>query len=379
MTRYVCPSCLEPYNLAATPFRCHASERRCPREVDPVLQKFWGDERLTGKVIPPGRTAVDELVCPSCGDRSRKRICPRCHEALPVTTRTTRQLILAIVGAKEAGKSHYIAILVDQLQSYLAATLQCDLLPLNDETMRRYRDDFYGPIFRDHHVVRANDSAMVDRTVQKPLLYRLDFPSAQVVLAFFDTAGEDLDDTGVMEQVNQYIWRSDGILLLVDPLQMREVRGRLEGKRVALPETHTRPSEIVNRIAALVAQGRGLPADGRLPIPLAVALTKFDALAPLLDPGAQYYFYPSDRPGWDQEDFDAVSGEVQGLLHAWGEDELTRQACRRFVAAGFFGLTALGCNPHGSGRIPAVVPHRVAQPFLWLLHHHGLVKTVARS
>jgi hypothetical protein len=50
----------------------------------------------------------------------------------------------------------------------------------------------------------------------------------------------------------------------------------------------------------------------------------------------------------------------------------------RFTSHGFFGLSALGCNPHGTQQIPRVVPRRVEDPFLWLLAKNKLIRT-ARS
>ncbi len=116
-----------------------------------------------------------------------------------------------------------------------------------------------------------------------------------------------------------------------------------------------------------------------IPTPLAIAFSKFDAVEPLVDPQMQLNAASRHQGGYDLADFNAVSSEMQSLLGLWGETTVASQAKLRYRRFGFFGLTALGCNPHGDQKIPRVLPRRVEDPFLWLLHCHGLIPTARRS
>jgi hypothetical protein len=176
---------------------------------------------------------------------------------------------------------------------------------------------------------------------------------------------------------NKYIYRSDGIILLLDPLQLERVRDQLGGSE-PLPSRNTDATDIVTRVTKLILEGRGLAADAKISTPLAIAFSKFDAVEPLIDPQFQLRADPDHRSGFDQADFHAVNAEMQALLIEWDSRVIQDQVEGRFEHSGFFGLTALGCNPHGDQKIPRVLPRRVEAPFLWLLHHHRLLPAARR-
>ncbi len=378
----VCPYCFEPYRLKSTPFRCASPGSRCKQERDEVRHKMWHDSTPMGRVLPAGDRFVEHCRCSTCNQVSRKRLCPHCHMEMPHTTGRFRNLIFAVIGAKEAGKSHYLAVLIDQIRKHVGPALDILLEPLNDGTIKRYREDFYEPIFRRGKVIGVTHSALADRRVQMPLVYSLTLSGKDlfgrrrikgvVTLVFFDTAGEDLNDEDTMSTVNKYIYRSDGIILLLDPLQLARVRDQLNGS-ITLPSRNTETSDIISRTTKLILAGRELPADAMVSTPLAVAFSKFDAVESLVDPQLQLHAESNHLGGYDHADFDAVNAEMQSLLMEWDDQTILQQVMTRYKRFGYFGLSALGCNPQGDRKIPRVLPRRVEDPFLWLLHEHGLV------
>jgi hypothetical protein len=306
---------------------------------------------------------------------------------LPHTTGKYRNLIFAVIGAKEAGKSHYLAVLIEQIRKHVGPALGMLLEPLDDHTIKRYRQDFYEPIFRNGTVIKATQSALADRRVQLPLVYTLTFTGRNlfghntikgvVTLVFFDTAGEDLNSQDTMGTVNKYIYRADGVILLLDPLQLLNVRDKLSGS-MALPQVNTESSTILKRTTELIKLGRSMSLETKIKTPLAIAFSKFDAVDPLVDPQMQLNAEPNHRAGYDLADFNAVNAEMQSLLEDWDGGIIPQQAGTHYDKSGFFGLTALGCNPHGDQKIPRVLPRRVEDPFLWLLHCHRLIPTAKR-
>ena len=378
----VCPYCFERYRLKDTPFRCASPLGRCKTERDEVRHRIWGEGLPLGLVLPAEGKCVDRIRCSSCGQLSRKRLCPHCHMELPHTTGKFRNLILAVIGAKEAGKSHYLAVLIDQIRKHVGPALDILLEPLNDQTIKRYREDFYEPIFHRGTVIRGTVSALADRRVQMPLVYSLTLSGkgslgkrrikGVVTLVFFDTAGEDLNNEDTMSTVNKYIYRSDGIILLLDPLQLARVRDQLDDS-VPLPSRNTETSDIISRTTKLILAGRELSADAMVKTPLAVAFSKFDAVEPLVDPQFQLNSDPDHLGGYDRADFEAVNAEMQSLLAEWDDHTILHQVETRYKRFGYFGLSALGCNPHGDKKIPRVMPRRAEDPFLWLLHEHRLI------
>ncbi|MEA2690070.1 MAG: hypothetical protein QOD51_2677 [Candidatus Eremiobacteraeota bacterium] len=381
-----CPYCFEEYALSSTPFRCTSPGSICPWEQDPVANAKWKQGAPVGRVVPAQRFARS-VRCSACGHETRKRLCPHCHMELPPMTGECRNLIFAVIGAKAAGKSHYIAVLINQIRQRVGPDLDILLEPVDDRTMKRYRADFYEPVYGRGEIIQATRSAVEDNRVQLPLVYSLSFSGHDLMgrtkigktvsVVFFDTAGEDLDDADLMSTVNKYIYRANGIILLLDPLQLPTVRDQL-GPGTALPERNTESADIVTRATNLILAGRKLRPNATVETPMAVAFSKFDAVESLIDPQFQLRAAASHRGGFDAADFAAVNGEMQSLLSEWDGEVLLHQVRTRYRRYGFFGLSALGCNPHGTNRIPNVFPRRVEDPFLWLLHEHGLLRAAAK-
>lgn len=382
-----CPYCFEQFKLKETPFRCSSPPARCKPEPDAVRERVWEDPAPLGRVLDGSSGFRRESRCDACGQTSRKRLCPHCHMELPHTMGYSRNLIFAVIGAKAAGKSHYLAVLIQQLRKEIGPDLDMLLTPLDDATIRRYREDFYEPVYEEGQTIRGTTSALANRRVQMPLVYSLTFTrirfgrrfiAGSVTLVFFDTAGEDLNDSDVMNTVNKYIYRSNGIILLLDPLQLPRVRDRLDG-RVHLPDRNTETAEILARTINLVLNGRKLAPDAMIATPMAVAFSKFDAVGDLIDPQFQLLADSDHRSGYDIQDFEAVNSEMQALLEDWSDQPIVHEVRTRFKRFGFFGLSALGCNPGNDQRIPRVLPRRVEDPFLWLLHQERLIPARSRS
>jgi hypothetical protein len=251
----------------------------------------------------------------------------------------------------------------------------------DDYTTARYRNDFQKPVFEDRRTITGTVSASANTDVRRPMLFRLHAGEGKdrrmVTLAFFDTAGEDLNDEDTMSIVNKYIYRSDGLILLIDPLQIGYVQSRVGAPpspgEAGRSSVHSPATDILNRTTRLIQRGLSLGPEDPVPIPLAVAFSKFDALADLVDPQFQVNSLPDHRGGYDFEDFEAVNDEMRALLEDWGHRDLLQSVDMMYRRHGFFGLSALGCAPK-SQQISRVLPHRVEDPFLWLLARHKILK-----
>ncbi len=386
LTREICPYCFEKFRLKETPFRCASPPNRCAPVSDTVLQEQWRDRRPVGRVIASDGHFATLRFCPECNQRSYKRLCPNCHQELPHTFGECRNYIFAVIGAKEAGKSHYLPSLIEQLKNHVGPRMDMLLQPANDFTINRYRTEFYDPLFNKRHILGTTQSALLNTDIQLPMTFSLSFSGRNllgvdkikraITLAFFDTAGEDLKSEDTIAAANKYIYRSDGIILLLDPLQLSRVRDQLPSQ-TALPQQDTETSDIVARVARLIQRGRGLGPESKIKIPVAIALSKLDAVAPLLDDQMQINAVTRPGLGFDQSDFEAVNAEVQSLIAKWDSEHLLQQVKTQFTSYGFFALSALGAPPNDKGKIKQIVPQRVENPFLWLLRRHRLIKTTA--
>ncbi|MGA2127042.1 MAG: hypothetical protein ABSG76_12910, partial [Xanthobacteraceae bacterium] len=196
---------------------------------------------------------------------------------------------------------------------------------------------------------------------------------------FFDTAGEDMNSQETMAYVNRYIFRSDGIILLVDPLQLDFVQSKFAASlNSPLPDRETETSDIVSRLISLIHEGRRASAGDQIGIPLALTLSKFDTVEPLVDPGLVVTKSSHQIGGFDAGDFQTINAEVQALIDRWGGAFLLQQIRTAFRHSGFFAVSALGSAPRENSMF-TVRPKRVADPFLWILYVHRLIKARPES
>lgn len=367
--KYLCPRCFESQNLSDVLYKCTntSNKRPCSRAGrDPFLPSVRGKKPK----------------CDECGQPLISKFCPKCGFELPLGVGTTKNYPIAIVGAKESGKSNYVAVLINQLKNEIGKSFECALMACGDHTMNRYKSEFYDPLYRHRTCVGATDSGDVE-----PLIYSLLFQrpggffkkatNEAVALTFFDTAGENLKSMASMQTHNRYLSYSTGIILLLDPLQLPEVRAELEGK-IRLPQENTDVISILTRIIEIVRAGTGnLDPTKKIDIPLAISFTKIDAVDSMIDPASCLKNDSSHirRGYFDMNDFNDSNDEMQSLVGKWLGDELSNLVERNFTSYGFFGLSALGSNPDIDFKIPKFRPFRVADPFLWVLAQKGIIPT----
>ena len=190
--------------------------------------------------------------------------------------------------------------------------------------------------------------------------------SKTVTITFFDTAGENLDSSQTMLAENQYIVHSDGIIMLLDPLQLPILRQELERKGMYLPTANTDSGDILDRTVQLIKEQKNLNADAIIDIPLAAAFTKMDVLMDQL-PASSYFRNQSPHR------LIGAFDEMRSYVEKWNGGGFVQKA-NAFKEKAFFGLSALGCNPDElNGTVPIVAPMRVEDPFLWLLYKNKFI------
>lgn len=382
---YICPYCFSKHGLNDVNFICRNDPDICKNAKEGTVLKPDNEENNSG--------ILEFMYCNECGEKTHIKVCPTCQSELPFAIGQYDNLIFAVIGAKEAGKSHYIAVLINKIMNQIGSAFNCSLSAVNDATISRYRNDFYNPVFKRNELIRVTRSAKTDSSVKQPLIYNLTFKdqgiigkffkskriSNVVTIAFFDTAGEDLDSEDTMKTENRYIYNSSGIIFILDPLQLENVRNMLP-QGTALPEENTKIEDLLARTANLIRKAKGIKMDRLIDIPVAVAFSKIDAVESLIDPSSCIN-YPSkhiSKACFDLSDFEDMNGTMESLVRSWGGENFAEQLSLNFKEYGYFGLTALGCDSK-NGKITKLRPHRVEDPFLWLLYKHKLIKGEKRK
>jgi hypothetical protein len=360
----------------------------CDREDDVPLGLF---NRSTSPPALPkafaGRRGAREATCPKCALPSHTLLCPHCHNEVPNDVcQFRRSLTFGLIGPQEAGKSHYIAVLIHALRKRdFCIRFDCSFSSLGDDTDDRYKSQFHDPLFEHRQTLDATASVLRDKRGRLPLLYCLKFPASRlrrllgkefdpVFMSFYDTAGEDLLSQNLVDSEVRYISNSSGLVLLLDPLQFDSVRGQVSDPSI-LPKKWADPQALIERVARVILAQRGGSQERRIDTPLAITFTKIDSLKPpILYPGAAVLREARHEGALDLDGLERLQAELRSYVAQWlgpGFDQWIRQTFKEFA---YFGISALGCAPDAAGRLPQPVnPLRIEDPLVWLLWRNGLV------
>jgi len=393
----VCPYCFAKYAPDQVVFR--ATHHRDDDE-DYALQE---DELLNQYRDKFGLEAIEELeaviepdsvpeeyhlivddVLVGLTDRygkvTKRRLCPHCHNELPITAGKAPSNIISIVGASQVGKSVYMTSLIHTLQHSTASRFDAACMPLNAEISRRFREQYEAPLFERGQLL---DSTQKEKR-QEPYIFQFIFKDASkapISLVFFDVAGEGMVDRDYLDLYAAHIKNSSGILFLVDPLQIRTIRDKIrihmgdeEGEFTA---RYDEPREV---LITLFENFIGYQQQSKTDIPTAVVLTKSDMLHSLKEEDSDYIRPNSNvfrnvvhRQVLDLVEFENINGEVRRFIEK--VDRPFKDALEvYFTNTAYFAVSALGSNPVEQKVSGLVTPIRVDEPFIWLMHQLQYIK-----
>jgi len=390
-----CPYCFAVVALQRVEFRCRGQVGRrggCAPVLDQRLADYTGS--TAGASLPPvfpadGRKGRAE--CPDCGQATGSRVCPECHNPLPSAYCDSPGRIVALVGAKNAGKSTYIAVLLHELMNRVGTELDASLVACDDRTIERYKRDFARPLLEERRLLPTTTSAAT--SPREPLVYLLSRsrPAGRLAkvrgrgtrdrtdslaLVLFDTAGEDLRSREVRDLHLRYLEAADAIIFLVDPLELPGARSEVAGDTppTMADDPDSEPINIIARVTEALRQRAGTRTGDRLKVPVAVALTKIDALRPELLRQSALHRSRDGAGVLDLDDREAVDEQVRAMLHDWQSGKLDLYLRQQYAEYALFGLSALGGVPH-DGRVGTggVRPYRAEDPLLWLLYRFGML------
>ncbi|MGG4221008.1 hypothetical protein ABEW32_22615 [Paenibacillus jamilae] len=308
------------------------------------------------------------------GELTRHRLCPHCHNELPVTAGKVPSNIISIIGASQAGKSVYMTSLIHTLQHVTADHFDAACMPLNAEISRKFRTMYEEPLFERGDLLTSTQK----EKMQEPFIFQFVFKDEEkppLTLVFFDVAGEGMVDQDYLGLHGQHIKNSAGILFMVDPLQIRSIRERI---KINLGD---KPGEFVSQydeprdvVLTMFGDFIAYQEKGKTDIPTAVVLTKSDMLTALADEEGTYIktnsniFNPMEhRKYMDLDEFANIDGEVRRFIEKV-DKPFKGTMDVYFTDTAYFAVSALGSNPVEQKLQGLVSPIRVDEPFIWLLY-----------
>ncbi len=371
---FTCPYCYDTHDIKDCQMRCsHVLKTgECPDNV-PFDGDFFIDKKFYKKCLTCTRAKKD-IYCPETVKGDNPMV-------IPMRCINSNGIPIALVGAKASGKSNYIGSLLLDIKKRMTRSFDCSItMNCNAVSKEMYDDLYYNPLVKNKQQIGTTDSGEL-----LPMIFPIDFSSGkQVTLTFYDTAGENFDNEESMLANTGYLAHSKGIILLIDPLQIPEIREQLEGK-IPLPIVNRDAIDILDRVIYNIesfTNNSKKPFD----MPVALVFTKIDALDGFEDilPADSCLRYDSEylnRGVFIKEDFENTQQAMETLLENYIEMNADLNSkLKRFKTHALFGVSALGCIPDEDGYLGAegLKPRRVLDPLLWILAENKYIKTVKR-
>jgi len=397
--KYTCPFCFSSVDLKDIHYQCTnpACTKIFLRELDEKGARKYRSKNIEEEIDventiflgkdPAGPSPVTTKyhvirnssgTCDICRKPVYKRLCPGCHNPIPQGAEEEGSTVFVLLGPKGVGKSHYIAVLINQLRNSFSQEFGATMSPATDRTTLKYRDMYYKRLYEEGRKLAPTLSFEESRESREPMIYYLRFLEEDAprvyTLVFFDTAGEDLDSTGKMMglNLNSFISRASGIVFLVDPLQIPYIntRIRMENK----PPAGGNVANMLSDIASIIRTNNSLKVKDSIQIPLAVVLTKSDVLmkAPENDEESSILFGQNsslyverERGKYDRTNCEQISAEIEEYMRRAVSNGFV-QTVKEFKEHSYFAVSALGSNPTGNVLTRGISPMRVEDPFIWL-------------
>lgn len=317
-------------------------------QVDATTETFL--QRRVAKRLLPVAEQADARDLPA-------RACTSCHRPLPTDVDDREVLILAVLGINRAGKTYLLATaLTEALQHGGLDPAGITGFTAEETTANRFHRDYYLPVFRKRNRLDPTQDPAEGDSVE-PLIFRFEIDGRPFLLALHDLAGEAVAEPRRRAVVAPFIRHADGIVFVVDPLEIETVRTQLPFEQVTVDWRGW------SQLDVLRASIDTLEGDASK-VPVSVVITKSD-LVGLAEQERFGFAKPAPSEGWLEDQF-AVDREVRALMRSWGAgqfEDATKSAARGF----FHAVSAFGAPP-ADPSVPGVVsPVRVADPFGTLL------------
>jgi hypothetical protein len=325
----------------------------CGERYPDLLPSFYG---LLHHVCRHGKQDVKLPTMDLLGRSKLARLCGGCERPLIHTSiGELPEWPVAIVGGTSAGKTVFLLQAARQLRTHLqkapGGTVRID----SEQQEREYRREVEQ---LDRGVVVAKTAGDVMHAFGLAVRVPKRF---ECLLYLFDAPGEHFATVQRFGR-KQALQHLRGIVLLADPFALPGLSEHAQrlGAEVGASQMPFRDVayNLIQNVNLLLAKRP----DEKCPVPLAVVLSKADAL-----PVQEYPFLADLLPRGSSGN-GALSARCRAALDKLGEGPSLRALEQKFSRVSYFACSALGRIPAARETKP-FQPLAVEQPFLWLLDH----------
>lgn len=359
--------------VLAEPPRQRGSKRQRER---PALERMFG---------ATGRADSRETLLPLLNEDLERadlpaRACSNCEFPLPRSIDERPSVVIGVVGVNAVGKTHLVAASLTQAYRRRGlAPIGCTEFTPDEISSARFTNDYYRPLFHKEEVLPI--TPVEDDARFAPLVFNVTMRSfGQFSLILHDLSGEVLANIQDRAVEAPFLRSARGIIFVVDPRDIDDLRGRFPGWMLSDSEMTTDQGTLLS--ACLRADGI---LDRGRPVPVALTVAKADLLPAAC--GEDLPFLRQARVPEDTESFTqrvkACSKEVASFLERYGAYSILGPAeeYQRWVkerpaeerkALTFHAVSALGSAPDSSAQLRQPVrPLNCVDPLAAVLSQVG--------
>lgn len=376
-----CPYCYTDVNPRKLAYRCsgrHAAGKSpCEKKIDSARQNHFNDLQ----VYLPAITSAAQ--CPKCGAAPGPPICPECHSLLPAEYGSDSALF-GLVGVRDSGKTVMLSVLDAELQTSVSDRFDAAIdAPGGNSGLARDLKIFREVMLRADGTLPAQTGAS-SGAKKAPAVYSWRYSrkgalgiarDASTVFSFYDNQGEDFA-TPDMALSQLYLGATSGVILLLDPFGFPANRERAKAKGLNLPDTG--PEAVLDAITLVLRTAKKVKRNKKVNQPIAVVISKIDAFFDQIPADHPLRQPSSSRPVFSETESLTIHDHVGSMVEQWGGAGLIRKLEQNYSAFRLFGASALGAEPdYSTARVNSrgLMPHRVAEPLLWLMANRGFIPT----
>lgn len=392
-----CPYCYNKFENDDVEYQCENIERsvdgtpKCPEEADKRFNDHWGipvESRHFFKGKPFGLFSSEPKPskCDKCGKQSSRFVCPHCHNWLPTDMIKDGAEIISIVGAPNSGKTVYFFNLMRQLQIKasslgISVTVQDEGPDPTKKTSVIYKG-MVEKMYENNELPPKTPVIEGERPI--PLIFKVSNEKAgkkggkSIYIVFYDTPGEAFQDREQMDRMADHVSNSAGILLFIDPYNIKKLTGTLQS---ASEEEIVTGSELENEnvLNSLLQKVNRKESEDK---PFAIVFSKIDAvldglsaeraggLATILDLDRNSSFLKTKK--FNLSEIDQISNALEEMSEEWDVEYIKSQVNEKYKEENIkmFAVSSLGSQPKDS-RITNLNPYRVMDPLIWILYKIG--------
>ena len=311
--------------------------------------------------------AVDTL-----GKETTRRVCPYCHNPLPINFGKNPVKNIVIVGVTGAGKTVYISQLLSSMEDYAAKVgLSASV---NNANARNF--------------VKANPVKLnvplpfptAAESLSQPMFYEISYgiegnKKQDETIVVYDIAGENCEDATKMQNFSKFVRHADGLILLIHPKQLGLTKENASEEKL--------PSTVLQTLHSVLEGRQGHKSH----LPIAVCISQSDTCFDLLpaiasqDVGmARFGIDGLCKREFDYKTYNQFSKEIAALLQTRSQ-QLIQALITDFYNFNFFAVSAVGCecadSDEGGARVshPIEIPHpyRIEEPIFWLFRKFNFI------